>query len=188
MQIHRRAVKETVGDRIKTVLCKTRCHLIRGQPFEAIAFTPQLPHLKHCTIEQAHKHVGRSFALGLGHALLNKRGNRLKPLCAKGFQGTARRLGELAAKQIGRVFGQHLARQIGTRALVQRGVEHGGTQAHELLERTIGINRQTQIAERFVRVFAHAGQQHLAAVEQHRQHVVVKLARLTLCITQLVGD
>ena len=71
---------------------------------------------------------------------------------------------------------------------MQFAVEHSGAQAHEFVERAVGINRQTQIAERFVRVVTHAGQQHLTAIEQHRQHVIVKFTRLPGGITQLVAD
>ena len=90
MQIDRRAVKETVGNRVETVLHEAARHLIGCDAFKAIALAAQLPGFKRRAIEQTHKHVGRLFTIGLRHTLFNKRGHGLKALCPKGFQRTPR--------------------------------------------------------------------------------------------------
>jgi hypothetical protein len=77
----------------------------------------------------------------------------------------------------------------GAPPLAQRRVVSAGAQAHEAVEAVLVVGRHAQVAEGLgLGVSRMPSRNTRCAVEVHRQHVVVELARLAGGVAQLVGD
>ncbi len=157
-----------------------------------------MPQLPHRAVDDLHQHIGGLFALAFGYRCLQETGDRGKaalpvprrPLdvgrAGEQVERAARTLGQLRTQRRAIVAGHRQQREAARRLPAHRRTLQRGAQAHPVVDGALRIGRNAQVAERLVRLRAHAGEEDRLPVERDRQHVVAELARLAVGIAQLV--
>ncbi|ABA49046.1 hypothetical protein BURPS1710b_3743 [Burkholderia pseudomallei 1710b] len=199
LQINRRAVQETVRQRVDRVLHEAHriLRLLDGRL--ARAFARDLPNLPHRTLEHPQQQGGGLLLLVLRHRAVDERRDRLEAadrIAVRATADAAVRAGEQGqdalravlepVAQRGIARAERMPREAARRLDAHGRIFERRAQPHPFADAVAAVSRNPQIAERVVRARAHAREEHALAAHVDGQHVVVEFARLAVLAAHLV--